>query len=348
MTKVVPISDQNALIEEANRWVLRLEEGLSAPDEAALGEWLAADPEHLAVFLEAAKAWDESAVLARLADIFPRNSTAPQRRPRWALPAVAATVALAVGLVALDRLPVPSFNGSQEMEQAAQSLHTAIGEQKTMALADGSVVVLNTDSEVRVAFDSDARVLHLLRGEIHISVADDPSRPFSVVAGDHIVQAIGTSFSVEITQDQRVDLVVTEGTVVVGIHAPGSQAEVTPPILAQTEGNTVEAGEGLLLGDTDNVVVPVTAEEIEVKLAWRYGSLMFSSEPLEDALMEMERYTTVRFVFVDEELKARSVSGRFRAGDVEALLVALRINFDIGHEITNDGRVLLSQLQAAN
>ena len=348
MTEVVPLSDQDGLIETANRWVLRLDEGLSATDEVALREWLSADPEHLAVFLEAAKAWDESAVLARLADIFPRTSTTPQRRARWALPAAATALAIVVGIATVERLPHLSFDTTQRIESSAQVLNTAIGEQKTMALTDGSVVVLNTDSEIRVAFSPDARVLHLLRGEIHVSVADDPSRPFSVVAGDHVVQAIGTSFSVEITPDQRVDLLVTEGTVVVGIHAPGSRPEAAPPVLAQTEDNTVEAGEGLRMGDINSVVMPVTAEEIDVKLAWRYGSLMFSSEPLESALTEMERYTTVRFVFVDEELKTRSVSGRFRAGDVEALLVALRINFDIGHEITDDGRVFLSRLQAAN
>lgn len=348
MTEVVPISDQDALIEEANRWVLRLDEGMSAADEAALREWLAADSGNLEVFLEAAKAWDESAVLTRLADIFPRTSTRPQRRARWVLPAAAAALALVAGVATFERLPFLVPDRSERIEQSAQALNTAVGEQKTLALTDGSVLVLNTDSEIRVDFDSDARVLHLLRGEIHVSVADDPSRPFSVVAGDHIVQAIGTSFGVEITPDQRVDLVVTEGTVVVGIHAPGSQPDGAPPILEQTENNTVEAGEGLLMGDVDNVIVPVTAEEIEVKLAWRYGSLKFSSEPLESALTEMERYTTVRFVFVDEELKTRSVSGRFRAGDVEALLVALRFNFNIGHEFADDGRVLLSDLQTAN
>ncbi len=348
MTKVVRISDMDARIETANRWVVRLHEGLSAADEAALDAWLASDSENVAIFLESAKSWDESAVLSRLADLFPHKPPKPRLQPRWALLASAAALILALGFVVLDRIPVVAIEGSASTSQATQALSTAIGEQKTLALADGSVVVLNTNSEVAVAFSPDARVLHLLRGEVHVSVVDDVSRPFSVVAGDRIVQAIGTAFSVEITSDQRIDLVVTEGTVVVGVHTPGSSADLAPPVLAPTERNTVEAGEELVMGDANEVIVPVSEDEIEVKLSWRYGSLMFSSEPLENALAEMERYTTVKFAFVDEELKTRAVSGRFRAGDVEALLVALRVNFNITHEATDDGRILLSHLQAAN
>ena len=81
-----------------------------------------------------------------------------------------------------------------------------------------------------------------------------------------------------------------------------------------------------------------------MKLSWREGRVVFRGESLEAALAEIERYTTVQFVFLDEDLKSRSVTGRFRAGDVDGLLVALRTNFNITHERSDDGRVLLSNL----
>jgi len=72
--------------------------------------------------------------------------------------------------------------------------------------------------------------------------------------------------------------------------------------------------------------------------------LIFRSEPLEQALREVERYTTVEFVVLDESLKSKLLTGRFRTGDVETLLVLLRENFNIHHEFDGENRVLLSSL----
>jgi transmembrane sensor len=117
----------------------------------------------------------------------------------------------------------------------------------------------------------------------------------------------------------------------------------TPPVITQREDNTLSAGEEMILGgsDVETIKTTVTADEIEVKLSWNEGSLVFRSEPLEQALLEIERYTTVEFVLLDETLKNRTVSGRFRSGDVQALLDSLRLNFNITHEFESEDRVLL-------
>ncbi len=229
---------------------------------------------------------------------------------------------------------------------------TAIGEKKTVLLPDGSEVVLNTNSQLSLTFSPSARVLHLRRGEILIRVASNPVRPLSVIAADRIVQAIGTEFTVEITENEQVEVMVTEGKVVVGIRPltvgmPGTMngdgdTLVLPPVLAQREENTVSAGEEVILGENDTVKSAVTDDDIEVKLSWNEGRLIFRSEPLEKALHEVERYTTVEFVLLDETLKTRTVSGRFRSGDVEALLESLQMNFNITHEFDSEDRVLLN------
>ena len=346
MSKVVTISSDDERLEAANRWVVRIEEGLTDSDERALQAWLSADPENVSVFLEAAEVWDESATLSQLAELFPQSRRRSRFFPRLAWATPAALLLVTLGFFALS---LPPFEALDEPEigvinNEIQQFETAIGEQSTVVLADGTVVVLNTNSQIEVAYSDSARVLHLVRGEIHVEVFHDPLRPLSVIAGDRIVQALGTSFSIEITQDQEIDLVVTDGTVVVGVRTTGQQQLLAPPQLPPTDRTIVSAGENLLMGGDDDLVTRVTAEEIEVKLSWRDGSLTFSSEPLEDALAEMERYTTVKFVFVDENLRTQAVSGRFRAGDVEALLVALRLQFNITHEVDPDGQVLLSRL----
>ena len=250
---------------------------------------------------------------------------------------------VSAGLFVLsDRLSLPGLESARPLAVVAAHYETAIGEQKTVLLPDGSEVVLNTNSALRVAFSETARVLHLTRGELHIDVAPDPARPLSVVAGNRIVQAVGTSFRVEITEDNQVEVMVTEGKVVVGVQpASGSSAAVTA-VLAQKETNTVDAGEALVLGSDEEVVTPVTADDIEVQLSWKEGRLIFRSEPLGKVLAEVERYTTVEFVIVDEGLRSQIMSGRFRTGDVDTLLALLEANFQIRHEFVGDDQVLLS------
>ena len=364
MSNVVPISRDDELLGVASRWVLKIDEGtLSASDEAALGAWLDEHARHRELLVEVAAVWDKTDALARLADLFPHDAAADQasrgpRHWRWAqgLAIAAGLAVLAIGGVLLldpgaDTTP-PTSDGARV---ASAEYETAVGGQKTALLPDGSEVVLNTDSRLAVTFTPTARVLRLARGEILVRVAEDRARPLSVVAGDRIIQALGTVFVVEITDEQEVELMVSEGKVVIGMQSPVAttsgaddvdllEGAPWPPVLAVLADNVVSAGEAVVLSAADPVRRTVSADEVEVKLSWEEGRLIFRSEPLEKALEEVERYTTVEFVFLDESLKTRTLSGRFRAGDVEALLLSLHVNFDITHEFDGDGRVLLTSL----
>ena len=347
MSRVVEMDARNRRLTEAGRWVAQMDRGLTATDEDALKAWMA-DPGNAEVLLSMTRHWDEMDDLSRLAEIFPEaDCRSFYERPRnWviAASAVLITAAALLWLPAFDVLQKTVFGHSDAeiVAQAPDVYETAIGEQSTALLPDGTVVILNTNSRLRVAYSASARVLHLERGEIHVDVAHDAVRPLSVMAADRILQAVGTAFGVEITGDRQIELVVTEGRVAVGIQAPTMNA--VPPILARGASTTVAAGEEIRLGVADETVVPVSAEEIEVRLSWREGRLVFRGERLEAALAEVERYTTVRFVFVDADLRSRAVTGRFRAGDVDGLLTALRLNFNIAHDRAEDGRVLLSSL----
>lgn len=357
MTTVVPISRDEERLEAACRWTVRLDEGLSAGDEAALGTWLAGHPRNPAALIEVAQAWDKLDCLSRLADVFPIEQSMahaatvnrPPRRPAAAWLAAAACV-----LVACTWLFAPQwYSGEQPRErltaQTAATYQTAIGEHRTVRLSDGTVMTLNTDSRVSVAYSESARLLELVRGEIHVEVVPDPVRPLSVIAGDRVVQAVGTAFTVELTVGHEVELVVTEGKVLVGVRAPRSHTDpaqglITPALREAVGTRTVSAGQELIARAAEDVVVPVSPEDIEVELAWRDGRLIFRDEPLEQAIAEIERYTIVDFVFLDDSLKQQSISGRYKTGDIEALLLALRANFDIRYEYDGANRVLLREL----
>ena len=204
--------------------------------------------------------------------------------------------------------------------------------------------MLNTNSLIEVNYTDKYRLLTLTRGEMHVQVAQDKGRPFSVVVGDNIVQAVGTAFSLEITSDQQIELIVTEGKVLVGVHqSHGGTTEVMPAVLAPFS-VTVAAGEQLTLGLPDEEITEVSPEEIEVKLSWRRGNLIFQGDSLEEAVAEIGRYTTVEFVILDDDLRKVRIAGLFKAGDVDGLLATLRENFNISYQRTGDGKIVLTSL----
>ena len=169
------------------------------------------------------------------------------------------------------------------------------------------------------------RLLQLDRGELHITVARDKKRPLSVLVGERVVQAVGTEFNIEITGEQRIELVVTEGVVMVGISADSTNAGgPQKPLMLTQNATPVAAGQEVVIDLNDDPAQPVDADAIDaddiaVKLSWREGNLIFRGESLEEAVSEVGRYTEVQFIFLDEESKKVRVAGLFKAGDVDGL-----------------------------
>lgn len=343
MSNVYELPERGDALEEASGWLSKLDRGMDAQGHQALREWLAAHPNNAAALVEVAQLWDKMGTLSRLADLFPRPVHAPSqtRRIVWAV-AASLLIALTVGLWSvIDQRRV-------ESRLYQQLYRTAVGESSEIALPDGSRLTLNTDSLVRVGFTEQRRMLVLERGEAHVQVAHDEARPLSVRVGDRIVEAVGTEFNVKITEDHRIELIVTEGRVLVGVIDPKAVARQEPPPLrsAPASATAVAAGELALLQGDEVRAKSLEPTEIEVKLAWRGGKLVFRGESLAEALAEIERYTPVEFVIQDEDLKKVRVVGMFKAGDVDGLLSTLRRNFDIAYQRVGDKEVILKNASA--
>ena len=349
---VVALSASTLRVDKASEWLALLDKyegnqtAMPQSEVQALQQWMANDADNKAMLFEVAQLWDKMDALSRLSDLFtePKKATVPVYRF-----AMAASFLLA-GFLGLF---VINMGGDSNVDFGNGLYQTAIGEHSTVTLSDGSELILNTNTQVMVSYTDTARLIYLKRGEVHVSVAKNPQRPLSVIAGKKYIQAIGTEFNIEITDSQNIELIVTEGKVEVGVHQAslGSAAHVKPLGAENNKLSTVlpvavSAGEELMLGSTaDNVLVEpvsnVTAKDIEVKLSWRRGNLVFTGESLEDAVKEVGRYTSVEFVFIDEDLKKVRVGGVFKAGDVEGLLAALRENFNIVSQQIDGKRILL-------
>ena len=338
MSEIVKLRTRADIDEEAATWIWRMDSAaIDAADRQAFEAWQRQDPRHRRAVSELSAVWDALDGLAeakREEKIATFANTANAARPhhpqRWWIAAAAALAAVAVGVGALWLQ-----RGSE-----LQTLSTAVGQQRNVTLADGSVVTLNTNTIVESDLRHRTREIYLRKGEAHFQVAHDRSRPFLVHAGDAVVRAVGTAFEVRVLTDQHVDVVVNEGRVEVRPEPPSPDNAHAHPTAAATV-RALNAGERLSTASLDYAVMPVTAQQLSTELAWREGAIVFDGERLSDAIAEIERYTDARIIVSDPDVAALRVGGRFRTGNVQEFFDALQTALPVSIRHAGGGVVFI-------
>jgi transmembrane sensor len=240
-----------------------------------------------------------------------------------ALAVVACVMAYVFGLRPM-LLSVPS---------AGNVTQTSVGETRVLALDDGSRVVLDTSSRLRVAYTAAARDVELLGGRAHFEVAKDAHRPFRVRTTSAEVVAVGTMFDVS-ALPTRTTVTLIEGRVNVRTIADIAKAE--PRFEALTPGEQLGiTGDGLLL---EKKVV-----KIENVTAWQRGTIVLDDMALPEALDALNRYSSTRIVILGESLQRQRVSGVFRIGDVETEVSALQRYFDLEEASRSGSEIVLER-----
>jgi transmembrane sensor len=310
-----------------------------------LEQWLV-DSRNRDTILEAAGLWhsrDVQSLLFALTGMSPQRRNAARPKRTILFPLFMAIVSTA-GLVWM----LTGGHHRHPAEKVAPAVpstpyRTAIGETRRVTLADGTRVTLNTDTRLGVSFSQQTREVQLLRGEATFEVAHETtSRPFNVIAGQRTFQALGTRFNLRTLPD-NVDLIVLDGAVKILDARP---TEPTTParrrdVLFYGE-QTIHAFEEALVDPGFQSVSPIDASEMQVRLAWQKGLIIFEDKALSDALAEVQRYTPVKFVLADKKLAALRVSGRFRVGNVNAVRAALHQSFQVASRRDTRGRIVLS------
>lgn len=335
---IVPLPSMEAIEAEAAAWLVLLDRGEVSP--ASLVEfkrWLNASERHRTAFASFSALWDDLAILDELNDIAASNEALPlhrvTRRP-W-LAGLAASVALLVAVG--SGMFYLHGRGAQD---SVRLYATATGEQRTVELVDGSRVELNTGTRIEVAFSGQLRRVRLIEGEAFFEVAHDQRRPFAVAAGDSLVEAVGTAFNVRLRDENAVEVTVEEGRVAVatavGTAKRVEQAGVSPRAM-------LSAGQSTVFTERVEAIVQMPAAELDRKLAWRSGLLVYAGTPLSEVVADISRYTDMTIEIPDQALARKPVGGYFRVGQIEALLEALELNFAISVERVGPNHVRLHQ-----
>lgn len=314
------------LLEQAAGWFDRRSVGALSPDEQFEFErWRSLTPAHRLAFAEIETAHAVARTLAGTNEmltlrhealsriVMPANAAAPRVR-RWAGIAAAFVAVIAIGGWAA----LGSWRGSSVQTATAipTLYHTAVGEQLSIALPDGSNVMLDTASRLRLAYSKDQRLLVLESGQALFRVAKGQQRPFIVRALDRVITAHGTLFDVRIVGTASVKVSLIEGSVSVArAAAPSLPAARLRP-------------DDVLVASNDNVSV-TRDPKIEKEVSWRDGLIIFEDDSLAEATAEVNRYVRVPIVLRDDKLRQIRVSGAFRTGETEAFVEALQLSFPV-------------------
>lgn len=273
---------------QAAEWFAKLLDGDTAKAEfVAFRAWLQQDPSHAEAYADLERLWAEAGMAPGL-----EEKASPPRRAL--LKGAGAAVVLAGAGLAGFRYLMP-----------AGDYRTGVGETLAVDLADGSRMELSTSTAVSIEFSRQARHVRLLWGEAYFTVAADPLRPFTVAAGEVTTRALGTAFSVAVEHD---------GVIVsVSEHA----------VLVEAGSDAIEVEAGQTVSYSNRRLSRPDEADMEARLAWRRGQLVFISTPFGDVVAALNRWRRGRMIVMDDNLARRPVTVIVDARRAETFLETL-------------------------
>lgn len=357
-------ADEPDRVDRAVDWFVELE-APSATDQhrRRFRTWRQADPANARAYHDVEGLWrdmdvleDAAIIRAELRDIARLKAERAQRRARrgeglrglagrlkvrgWA---VATTVAAACLVMALFVGPLVDDH-LFDRGAGGETYRTALGERRVVALPDGSVVTLNTQTRIEVAFADDQRRVRLGAGQASFAVAPDAERPFVVVAGTGSVRALGTEFDVYKTDAGQVIVTLLEGSVEVRPVAD------VPPATAPAGRQGAPTAAAVHLSPGDRVAIAARGDvsavaKVDLKraAAWRDGWVDLKDVPLSHAIREINRYSQTKLVLRNPGLADLRIGGVFRAGRTDGFVSMVQDRFDLRATRLSKNRILLKE-----
>lgn len=313
--------------QRAVEWLVELQEPeISAERVETWRRWRAEHPDH-------ERAWRRietvNGMLNRTASparsILARATLAPPRSPARRRAVKTLSVLIYTGGLAWaaeEHLPWRKWSAD---------VRTGVGEQRLLALGDGTQIVLNTDSAIDVRFNGTQRRLRLVSGEILVTTARDPHSParaFAVETPQGLATPLGTRFTVGL-QDGATSVGVFQGAVRL---EPGAMTEPALVLQAGQQGSFSPFGvQGTAALDRDSA-------------AWSEGFIVAKNRRLGDFLQELNRYTDAS-LSCDPSVAATLVSGSYSLGDIgvalETLALALHLHIQRQRRFWGDEAIRL-------
>lgn len=228
-----------------------------------------------------------------------------------------AVLLLATGIVRSWPVPTPD---------RIATLSTARGEVRTVRLPDGTTLRLDGATSIAVRYGTETREVTLASGAAFFDVTHDPTRPFTVRAGDGNIRVLGTAFDVDRTAGQM-DVAVYRGAV----RLAGEN---------DTRGKMVPAGwrRHVIRGHA-GPPVRFPAQTGDRLHDW----LDVDGLRLADLVTILNRRAGPMIMQPPAPLADLAISGRFRTDDRRSLIEALGLSYDFNVHQRGDTWIITSK-----
>lgn len=316
---------------EAERWFLRVREPDCTDAERRVFErWLSAAEPHRVAYQRAERLWGLLGEAVQSPEVRALSEAVlPPFRDRKARPAWISWAAVAAAFLALG-VGYQVYRSFRP--HVAEHFRTGVGETRSVGLADGSAVTLDTDSHLAVRYSRRERRLELARGAAFLDVRPDAGRPFTVTTELGRATVLGTRFQVRVGRD-RLAVLLVDGSLRLDQPAHNRLPETASVILRRREQATLTRGERAW---------QTSEADVEALTAWRQRRLIFRDTPLPEAVAEVNRYHPAQLHIGEASLESLTVNGVFHTDDLDSFVLALEHTLPVRVLNTSQGgRVLV-------
>ncbi len=338
-----PFRPEVEVNEQANLWFTRLHSGTCTTKQIqAHKDWLDQDLMHRKAYRELERLWNligdfanepevriardkagdsyrqqVTALKTRTAEIA-KADVGVQKSKRWLPWAMVASLTVAVLGASIEYKDIgPLF-------QPENVYQTDIGEQKSFNLTDGSRLMLDTQTRIKIDFSENQRQVVLEKGQARFDVTHDKNRPFVVKAGKGLITALGTAFVVR-KNSSEVLVTLIEGRVEVEQDESADKASIETA-------RELEAGQQLVY--SDGGISEAAQVNLDLATAWQHGRLIFEDHTLAEVIADINRYSERKILIGDQSLEGIRITGVFRLGDNRRVIDTLKSYFSM--EVTTD------------
>ncbi len=327
----------------------RLAGELSDAENASLNEWLETSDENRRIYAKLEQAWkalepantfavpDAKNEWTKLEDRLGLAETAPkatirplystarmresssQRFSGWVRLAMAATLVFTV-------VGLSSYLGFLNFDSTVQ-VATANAQTQEVSLPDGSVVYLNSASEIAYSqdFDGSERIVKL-QGEAYFDV-EKSERPFIVVTENARVRVLGTAFNVW-ARDAQTRVTVEEGRVAL---SDLDESEETRAVLTANH-------YGVKQGQAKPIdVLEVDADQL---IGWRDERIYFNAAPLSEVIAELERIYNINIQYSAADFGNSTTTLNLKRRTIESTLEVLAAHLNASYRVHENAYIL--------
>jgi transmembrane sensor len=352
-------NENHHIIEQASHWAVLYDDGeLSTKQKNELTYWLLESPVHVKEFLHACVIFDVlegidinkkisvDALIEKINlptfDVLPldnvgKNTSLIEKsnhKKRMSKVWIALAASVTLSLFSSYGLHFSTEDNANIVNsKTSNKFITVLGEQRSVTLSDGSIVYLNTLTNIDIDYNPHFRNIHLYQGEAIFKVAHNPEKPFRVWVGGVMFQALGTEFNVRNNRGK------IELTVITGEVALTNQANNNENLVIEQDTLRLAESSALDLNMTKTLIVSIGQEasvqpngvittginaDLDNKTSWKQRKLIFKNDSLKDVIYEFNRYNLLQISIESEVLSRLPISGMFESNDPNSLLEFLK------------------------